>query len=354
LAPPRNILEPEALTSVDLADLGITEAELMAQMPVDQSGLADSQDLGLYPGFDPNTDFAGVDVEALRQAAELSNRSAKELEQIANALKDASITSQAAQSIQQGNYQQASEQLAELAKSIENLSPEARADLAARLAQAAKDVEPLDPELARRLEQASKALASRSDRAASQGLEDVSKAIADTGKNVISQAQLAEALSEMGEAGTSINDDGPARSQSSQPGEGGQAALGEGETGDFGFGAAEGSLGVGLPIGAAIDNGSGGAGAGQGSGDQTEVYQPRLDPNAARIDVPTDQGVGPTAPRLGKNQPGAPDMITTGPGTTGPGNMPQGNQPIKIGLDANRVPRGLRSVVEGYFRSQPK
>jgi hypothetical protein len=136
--------------------------------------------------------------------------------------------------------------------------------------------------------------------------------------------------------------------------EAGQATLGEGEAGEFNFGLTEGAIGS-LPINAGIsDDGSGGSGAGQGSGNQAEVYEPSLNPNAARIDVSTDQGTGPTAPRLGRNQSGAPDVITTGPGTTGPGNVPQGNQPIKIGLDANRVPRGLRSVVEGYFRAVPK
>jgi hypothetical protein len=353
LATPRSILAPNELTTVDLADLGLTEAELAAQLASDPA-MAGMDEYGMYPGYNETVDLTGVDVEALRQAAELSNRSAKELEEIANALKDASITSQAAQSIQQGDYQRASEQIGELAKAIEGLSPEARADLAERLKQAAQNVQPMDPELARRLDQAAKAVASRSDRAAAQGLEDLSKAIAETGNNVIPQAQLAEALTEMGEGASINSEQGPESGQSAAMAEAGQAALGEGEAGEFNFGLAEGAIGS-LPINAGIsDDGSGGSGAGQGSGSQAEVYQPRLDPNATRVDVQTDQGTGPTAPRLGRNQAGAPDVITTGPGTTGPGNVPQGNQPIKIGLDANRVPRGLRSVVEGYFRAQPK
>jgi hypothetical protein len=295
-------------------------------------------------------DLTGIDSEALRQAAELSNRSARELEQIANALQDASVTSQAAQSIQAGDYERAAEQINELSKSLESLSPEARRDLAERLKQAAQDLQATDPDLAQRLDQASKGLASRSDRAAAQGLEDLSKAISETGKNVIPQAALAEAMG--GEEGASINDDGPARARSSQPGEGEGGELGEGEAGENGFGASEGSLAIGSSGGMTLEDGSGGSGAGQGSGTAGEEYSPRINPSGSRAEVPIEQGTGPTAPRLGKNQPGAPDVITTGPGTTGPGNQPQSGVTINTGLDANRVPRGLRSVVEGYFRVQ--
>jgi hypothetical protein len=358
LAAPRSLLAPEGLSASELADLGITDpAALQAQMDAYGSMYGEEYPGMDYAGADPNVDLSGVDSEALRQAAELSNRSAKELEELANALKDASVTSQAAQDIKAGDYASAAQQISDLAKSLESLSPEARADLAQRLQQASQNVQPMDPELARRLEQAAKALASQSDRAAAQGLEDLSKAITDTGKNVISQQDLARALEQMGEGGASMNDDGPTQGRSSaQPGESGaegQGALGEGEAGEFGFGIADSSLAIGVTAGMSqSEDGSGGAGAGQGEGNAAERYQPSIPAGSARLEVPTDQAPGPAAPRLGQAQPGAPDIVTAGPGTTGPGNAPQGNLPITTGLDANRVPRGLRPVVEGYFKNQ--
>ena len=357
LAAPRSLLAPEGLSASELADLGITDpAALQAQM--DAYGSTYTEDYaGMdFTGADPNVDLSGIDSEALRQAAELSNRSAKELEELANALKDASVTSQAAQDIKAGDYASAAQQISDLAKSLESLSPEARADLAQRLQQASQNVQPMDPELARRLEQAAKALASKSDRAAAQGLEDLSKAITETGQNVMSQQDLARALEQMGEGGASMNDDGPTQGRTAaKPGEQGaegQGALGEGEAGEFGFGIGDSTLAIGVAGMSQSDDGSGGAGAGQGEGSADERYQPSIPAGSSRLEVPTDQAPGPTAPRLGQAQPGAPDVVTAGPGTTGPGNAPQGNLPITTGLDANRVPRGLRPVVEGYFKNQ--
>jgi hypothetical protein len=353
LAPPPSPIAPEGLDPALAAELGYLDPELQAMQAAGQTALAEANQAGLdFPVTDPTVDLSGIDSEALRQAAELSNRSARELEQIAEALKDASVTSQAAQDIQAGDYASAAQRLADLAKAIENLSPQARADLAQRLQQAANNIESMDPELARRLEQAAKALASRSDRAAAQGLEDLSRAVSETGKNVLSQQQLAEALDRMGERNASLNDDGPSRGRSGEHGEsGGQAALGEGEAGEFGFGLAESALAVGVAGGLPMEDGSGGSGAGQGHGSGEEQYTPRLNPNQERVVAPVEQAPGPTSLRLGKAQPGAPEVITAGPGTTGPGNVPQGGLPITTGLDANRVPRGLRPVVEGYFRN---
>lgn len=350
LTPPVNPLSPETQTQVNLGELGLTDPTQAAQLSDEMARIAEQLPYGMT---NQGVDLSGIDSEALRQAAELSSRSARELEQIAEALKDASVTSQAAQEIQAGNYQQAAEQIADLARAIENLSPEARKDLSERLKQAGQNVEQLDPELARRLEQASKALASRSDRAAAQGLEDLSKAINEAGKNVIPQSQLAEALEQFGE-GSEGNDNGPpSGGQGQRSGEGGQPALDAGEAGEFGFGQSESALAIGASAGAqAGEEASSGAGAGQGAGPENEQYTPRLNPNAERLEVKPEQASGPNAPRLGRNQPGAPDLITTGPGATGPGNVSQSNQPISTGLDPNRVPRSLRSVIEGYFRGQ--
>lgn len=354
LAPPRSLVDPTTLNPELMSELDLSDPAMRALLNTDAGTYSEDYQYLQTTGVDPNAELTGVDSEALRQAAELSNRSAKELEALAEALKDASLTAQAAQDLRAGNYQSAAQQITDLAKSLENLSPQARADLAARLQQAAQNVQPMDPELARRLEQAAKALASRSDRAAAQGLEDLSKAISDTGKNVLSQQQLAEALERMGQADAAQNDDGPPRdgaSESGAPGE--QGMLGEGEAGEFGFGLAESTLAIPVAAGQGMqDDGSGGTGAGQGQGSAAEQYQARLSPDQQRIVAPVEQAPGPTAPRLGNMPPGSPESITAGPGTTGPGNVAQGGLPITTGLDANRVPRGQRSVVEGYFKNQ--
>jgi hypothetical protein len=350
LVVPRNLLAPVDTTPAALTEFGdatLTEIDGLGQT----AAVPPDEYLAAVPSTEAGMDLSGSDLEALREAAERSNRSVQELQQIAEALKDASVTSQAAKEIQAGNYEGAAAEIAQLAKSLEALSPEARANLAENLKQASQNVEPIDPELARRLAEASKAVASRSDKAAAQGLEDISKAISEAGKNVISQAELAQALDQLGEGGAGMNDDGPTPGQSSASGgEGNEGALGEGEAGQFGFGAAESALGIGVSGATGMTEDGSGGGAGQGSGNAEEQYTPSLNPNSQRVDVATDQGTGPTAPRLGQPKPGAPDVITTGPGTTGPGNAPQGNLPISIGQDANRVPRGLRSVVEGYFK----
>jgi hypothetical protein len=298
-------------------------------------------------------DLSGIDSETLRQAAELSARSSQELQQIANALQDASVTSQAAQEIQAGNYEQAAQQISDLARSMENLSPEARQDLADRLRQAGQNIQQSDAELARRLEQSARALESRSDRAAAQGLEDLSQAIRETGQNVIPSSQLGQAMDQSGAGSEEMEQFGPGRDGSSDPGAGQESALGEGQPGDYGFGQSQSDLGMGASSsGQPGQEAAQGAGAGQGSGENNDQYTPSINPNAQRIEVRQDQSEGPNAPRLGRSQPGAPDMVTTGPGSTGPGNAPQGGQIISTGLDPNRVPRSLRSVIEGYFRGQ--
>ena len=301
--------------------------------------------------------MGGFDPEALREAAELSSRSQQELEQIAEALKDASITSQAAQDIQAGNYEQAAQQIADLARSIDQLSPEARRDLSERLQQASQNVEPIDPELARRLEQASKAMASRSDRAAAQGLEDLSKAISETSKNVIPQSALGEAMDEAGMSGEAY-EDGPGRAQQGeqggqdgQDGQGGQSALGEGDAGAHGFAQSESALTIGASAGGqSSEDATTGAGAGRGAGPDNERYQATIPEGTVRVEVKPEQAEGPNGQKQGPSRPGAPDVITTGPGSTGPGSVQPSNQPISTGLDPNRVPRSLQKVVEGYFR----
>jgi hypothetical protein len=179
-------------------------------------------------------------------------------------------------------------------------------------------------------------------------LEDVAQAISETGQNVLSQSELAEALA-AGESGMPAEEYNPGESGGSPTDMDGAGALGEGEAGEYGFGSAESALAIGAAGGPMSEDGAGGAGAGQGSGSDVEQYVPSTNPAAARQEVPIEQAPGPTAPRLGNMQPGAPDVITTGTGTTGPGNVPQSNTPIRTGLDPNLVPRGLRSVVEGYF-----
>jgi hypothetical protein len=351
LIPPANPLSPETTTQVDLSELGITDPALAAQMegaavPLDPGEMPYDMTMGEY-------DLSGIDSETLRQAAELSARSAQELQQIAEALQDASVTSQAAQDIQSGNYEQAAQQISDLARSIDNLSPEARQDLAERLRQAGQDIQQMDPEMARRLEQSARALESRSDRAAAQGLEDLSQAIRETGQNVIPSSQLGEAMDQNGVGTEEMEQFGPGRDGEAEPGAGQQSALGEGQPGDYGFGQSESDLGIGATAtGQPGQEASQGSGAGQGAGENSDEYTPSTNPNAQRIEVRQEQSEGPNAPRLGRSQPGAPDMITTGPGSTGPGSAPQGDQIISTGLDPNRVPRSLRSVVEGYFRGQ--
>lgn len=353
LVVPRGFLSPEGPSTIELP-LGASTT------PLDPNGMVNGEYGNMTTS--PPTDYdglTGVDAEALRQMAELSQRSMQELEKIGDALKDASITSQAAQSIQAGDYQRASEQIAELSRQVDQLSPEARRDLAERLKQAAQNVQTLDPELARRLEQASKNLGSRNERDVSRALEDLSKAVSETGQNVISQQQLAEALERMEGAGAEaggINDEGPGRMNpgaSTTPGNEG-ASLGEGDPGQYGYGSAENAIPGSLNAASGQEGtGAGGSGAGRGTGPDSEAYQPSSNPNAQRAEVPIDTGAGPTANRPGRNNNRQPDIVTTAPGKTDAGQAAQGNLPINTGLDVNRVPRMLQNVIQGYFRNQP-
>ena len=352
LAPPSNPLSQEMSTQVNIGELGATDPAQLAPFGEDPATAIDPE---MGAGVvSPEYELGTIDPEALREAAALSSRSQQELEQIAEALKDASITSQAAQEIQAGNYEQAAQQIADLARSIDQLSPEARRDLSERLQQASQNVDPIDPELARRLEQAAKAMASRSDRAAAQGLEDVSQAISDAGKNIIPQSTLGDAIDEAGMSGEAY-EDGPGRAQQGeqggQDGQAGQSALGEGEAGEHGFAQSESALTIGASAGGqSSEEATTGAGAGQGTSPDNERYEASTNPNAVRVEVKPEQAEGPNAPKQGQSRPGAPDVITTGPGSTGPGSVTPSNQPISTGLDPNRVPRSLQKVIEGYFR----
>lgn len=254
-----------------------------------------------------------IPVEATTPPAsdELSPEDAAAAEAIADALRDGGATRSAADALDRGDPSGAASDLRELADQVDQLSPEARSDLADGLRDAADQLRPTQPERANRLEQEANQLeGSPADAAA--GLDD-----------------LAGMLDELGSGGNDL-------------------AQGEGSPGD----ATGDTPGENPDGGSQGGAGQSGGGAGQGLGGErrggaTNPPPPGGDiaplPPAATNDGPTTSATGPQGPDI--------ELGAGGTGATNSGNTGSlgADTPLESEPDPLRIPPEYRDVVENYF-----
>jgi hypothetical protein len=232
----------------------------------------------------------------------------RNLDALADALRDQGITRPAAEALDQGNLAQAAQDLRELADQASQLSDAARQRLAESLRRAAAQIQQSNPDLAQQLRDSARGL-ERGDDKAAQALENLANAIEQQGK----QTQSAGAAQP--QAG---NDPG----QAGQDGQSGQGQDSQGQGNQPG----------------------GGSGAGNvGAGEQRPIANPGrlgVDGQPVALDV---QGPGTTSAP-------APDQATAGD-VSAVGGVSGGNSTGNggSGLDPLRVPLEERDVVQGYF-----
>ncbi len=272
--------------------------------PVSQPSLADQQ---LTP-------------EQLQQLAVQSAQAQQDLNSLANALNDNSATKQAAQDLQQGDYNQAAQDLQQVASSVSQLSPDAKKQLANDLQQAAMQNNTSNNDLSRAEQNAASALQQPgNDTQQAQSLRDLSNQVQQTGGQVKSQQDIANALQQANQSGAG---DKPGDSQ-----QGGKPQNGTGQNGD--------------------QNGPG-AGLGQPVPYQaTDGPPPNLGTNGRPVTL-TGQSDGQGNPLPGgqgnpqqsnNNMPANPSA----PVSAQQGSVGQST------VDSNHVPARVRDSVKGYF-----
>ena len=242
---------------------------------------------------------------------ELSPEDAAAAEAIADALRDGGATRSAADALDRGDPSGAASELRELADQVDQLSPEARGDLAEALRDAADELRPTQPERAERLEQDANQLeGSPSD--AAEGLDD-----------------LAGMLDELGSGANDVaeGEGAPGDTQGDSPGDNGDGSS------DGGAGQAGGGAGQGL--------------GGEQRGGETNPPPAQGEvvplPPAATTDGPTTSATGPRGENI--------ELGVSGTGATSGENIgsPGADTPLESDPDPLRIPPEYRDVVENYF-----
>src|SRR5579884_443235 len=151
----------------------------------------------------------------LQAEANQSLAAQQALNALAAALKDSSATHSISDSLARGDYQQASSQLNDLSRQLDQLSPDARSELASRLGQAAAQTQSLDSAISQSSQQASDALKQNDNAQASQSLQALSSAVQQASSKITTQAQLGQALQEV-QRGLANQQQGAGSQQSGQ------------------------------------------------------------------------------------------------------------------------------------------
>jgi hypothetical protein len=289
---------------------------------------------------------------ALGQQAAEARRQREPLDRLGRALGQVSAAEAAAESLQRGDFQQAAEQLNELARESDQLSKEARGQLAQSLRRAAAE-SAANPALAERERRAAEALAGRDYASTESALRALGEQVAQAGQETASQAELGDAMRQLDQE----------RATSGQP----AAAAGERSAPFAGQTGAQGGPGGSQP-GDVQGRGQAGQGGGQlepgdpdgatpaaRPGDEQSAESGPLGSSAQRLDVAGKQVEVPARPG------GAQDR---GPETTRPGDQEQvvgdtqqtfeSDRPastVQAGGQAERsvVPGDQRQVVRDYF-----
>lgn len=262
--------------------------------------------------------------EQLQQLAVQSAQAQQDLQRLADALNDDSATKQAAQDIQNGNYSAAAQDLQQVASNLDQVSPDARQNIANDLQQAASQNTPGNQGLTDAEKNAAAALQKGNGNDAAQAVRNLANQVQQTGGQVKSQQDLANAIQDAqqrGNGGQQGQQDGNGPPQNGQ---------GQDRSDQNGSGA-----GLGQPVP-------------YQAGDPTQVQNVGTTGNPLPL---TGQPSGQSQPLPG----GTGDPRNPNNSAGSGGSAPQSGQQGAVDQaspDANRVPRDRRDVVQGYF-TQP-
>ena len=316
--------------------------------------------------------LARAEAELSRQT-EASRAQREGLDRLGRALDQVAAGRPAAEEIQRGEYARAGQEIGNLGTESDQLSAQAKAQLAQALRSAAAESQ-ASPELAARERRAADALAGRDYEAARRALQDLGDEVARRGRDVASQQELARAWDRVneerraqGQPSTAAQAQQAARAQQDQAGQG-QRSSQQGRSQDAAGGQNAGSS-AGSDSGGDEAGGEGPAGDGRGGEPTAQARgaapsaQPvgefRAGEPARRLDVqgrPVQVDVTPgqrNGRREGEADGGANEQPTDEVGaiSTVSGEAPR---PITAAApsETNFVPSDRREVVRGYFGPQ--
>jgi hypothetical protein len=345
----------------------------------------DGQTAGEVESGPPAAAFAEAEAD-LNRRAEAARARRGPLDRLSRALGRVSAGLPAAESLERGAYRDAAQQLVELGRDADQLSPGARQELARELRDAASETA-ANPRLAALERQVADALAGADQQERRAALQALGDQVAQDGRTVESQRDLAEDMSRLdqqrraqgqtaGQPSGNEGDDAPGASDGrpgpsdaatglggsqASGGDGSQRQPGQGREGAgvSGVGAApgqgegqatgEGSQGSQANANAQPAAGPNVAGGGEVSADQLGAESPRLDAAGRTVQVPVKaSGAGPSGALVvapGAEAAGDPPGDSTGAAS----DALERQDPAAVTAEQNLVPHERRRAVRDYF-----
>ncbi|MBI2941256.1 MAG: hypothetical protein HYY04_12545 [Chloroflexi bacterium] len=346
------LMDPSGTWSdLDAANLLGLEAELRTNSGM-QSVIEELNDLLRTKQISPE-EYAARRAEIeeeLKRRADESARAQAALGELADTLRDASVTREVADALNRGDYARASQALVDIAKQADKISPQGRQELAEKLREAAERTQNLNPEMSQRAAEAASALERGDLEAAQQAMQEMAGAISQASQQIASQADLGQALSELSpyESGEGFDENGALQ-------ENGEEGMGSPEAGAPSNGdpnAGEQRSGGGADTAQSRTNPGGGAGTGRGrvSGGSENTRALGVDGAGPPLRIkgkPTTAGVGERA-----EGPDNTPRTTSSEGTlsiTTQSGVARSSAPINAYGEPNHVPIELRPVVKEFF-----
>jgi hypothetical protein len=288
--------------------------------------------------------------QELSRQTQQSRTDQQALDRLGQAMDQVSAGHDAAEALRRGDYEQAARDIAQLGTESDQLSQQAKSQLAQALRQAAQD-SPSSPELGQAERRAADALAGRDYEQARQAMSDLGDQVNTRGKNVLPQSELGRAWDQLNQErraegqpdspGSAVGNQGQ-QQQPRQPGQQGQQ--GQGQNGQNGQNGQSNQQQNGQGIGTAPSNG--GPPGEQQAGDPA----PRLDTQGQPVQVDLKPGQKDSTKPGDADKPDdekTPDeagSIATSSGAS-PGQVTSSAPP-----EINFVPSGRRDIVREYFR----
>lgn len=290
----------------------------------------------------------------LSRETQQSNTDKNALDRLGQAFDQIAAGHPAAEAVQRGNYDQAAQEIANLGTESDQLSNEAKTQLAQALRAAAND-SANSPELSQRERRAADALAGRDYDAARQALGDLADQVRSRGQNVIPQTEQARAWDQLNQerrAQGQPDSPGSARQQPTPPPQARQGQQPPGgnrfQPGQQGQQGQQGQSNQPQP-----GNGNGSAPSQGGPPGETppDAPAPRLDAQGKPVEVDVKPGQQPgnkngqAAKDDDKPQDDVGSISSTASGD--PEQVTSAAPP-----ELNSVPSGRRDVVRAYFQNQ--
>jgi hypothetical protein len=301
-----------------------------AGMSEDRVVPPDVQDISSVGAASVQEQPADADLATRVRAAQAQHQS---LDRLAQALGEVSASQGAADAIQRGDFAEARNQLNSLAEEADQLSDDAKKQLARALSSAASTAG-ADRQLADREKQAAQALGRSNYVDQRQALRQLADQVERSGARTQSQSQMARDVGRLQQQ-ASGNGQGQSPSSAGAPSTGVQAQQGVGAAG-------------GQSPGGADAGEQGGVGAGTGSTDGVGAPAGRLATSGQLVEVPTKLSAGPGE----RPSNGSEDQVGANPGMGG-SNVAEAARTQQTGQltpERNLVPSEQRPVVRGYFR----